>query len=475
MEKITLAIKNAFFNRNSQMFVFGLFSIFFIFCGMETGKYAVAMFPALLLCSIVIYFKPQLILLFFLASFYAGIQLYTKNMLMVDIADFTIMILFLGFFSKLFQQKKVSFENSGTKNIIGALIAFLIIAMFSIILNVQTKKPIDVFTSLWYIFNLIELIMVLVIFSQKYFQNIREMSINLVLLFSIIEVIAALYQYSGIGGEYASVESLRDVRGTFSNHHAMLGNMMVLMLAFCLYRSIISKNVMLKLVYISGILFSIYMVIISGSRSTLFGIFATIACYLIINIKLSKKFIIYSSILVTTCVCLFLFSPVHDITLNTFKNNQTNQLDLSSYGRLLVWKGAIQHFIEAPVLNKLFGIGFGNYYTMKYSFSLVEGNKNISGGHNNYLHALTETGIIGLIVFMLLFILILVKLKKQSKINRLSFVYFYATIALLFSGFTQETFWFQPAFYRFWLIYIFFLGLCLSSREKEEQSSEKVI
>jgi O-antigen ligase len=473
MEKIVLTLKNALLNENLQVFGFGLISILMIFGGMETGKSVFIIAPALFLVSFVIYFKPQLILFLFLISFYAGIQLYGHNMLMVDFSDVAAMFFFLAVFSKLFQKKNFSFDFSGTKNISGILIIFLMISVFSVILNIQTKKPIDILTSIWYIFNLIELILVLMIFSQSYFKNNREMNINIVLIFSVFEMILAFYQYSGIGSSSAAADSLREVKGTFSNHHAMLGNMMVLTFAFCFYRSMISKNLILKILYISGMLLSVYMVIISGSRSTLFGVFSTIAVFIILNIKFTKKFIIYCSIILTVTGYLFLFSPVHDIVLNTFKNNQTNQLDLSSLGRLLVWKGAVQNFIEAPILNKLFGVGFGNFYTMKYSFRLLEGNNYASGGHNNYLHVLTETGIIGLMVFLILFGFILVRLWKKSKEDKFCLAYFYATLILLFSGFTQETFWFQYAFYRFWIIYILFLGFCFCN-EKQKGLPEAV-
>ena len=94
--------------------------------------------------------------------------------------------------------------------------------------------------------------------------------------------------------------------------------------------------------------------------------------------------------------------------------------------------------------------------------------KAASGAHNNLLHVLCEIGIFGLIIYILFFYNVLKGLYRYFN-NPLSKAYFFLTIALLASGITQETFWFQKAFGSFWLFYMLFLAIILQNNQKVEK------
>ena len=454
-------------NHYLQIWLFAFATLCIILAGVESDKRIICIIPFLTISALLLVFNPSLVSLLFICSFFVGDPLIYHLMILVDSADFSLMLLSAAILSVLFTTSKPSLSLTPTDNrIVYTLLIMTIVSVLSILLNLQTKKLMDITTSIWYVFNFLQLIAVYLVFSRTFVVKRRETFITTVLVLSLIEIMLAFSQFRSFG--QTDVEKLREVTGTFVVHHAMLGNMMVLPLAFCLYRLLTNASNLYRIFYFSGIVASLFTIIISGSRSILFGVFAAGFAWLLVTFKISRKYFLSILVVLTVAAGIFLFTPLRPLVLNTFKNSRTATLDMSAFGRLLIWKGALLNFAEAPLPRKLFGIGIGNYYTMKYSIQLIEGNgKTATGAHNNYLHVLTETGIVGFAAFITLFTFILVNLHRRSKTDRLSYTFFFATIALLFSGFTQETFWFQPAFSRFWLLYMVFLGVCLGSKPND--------
>jgi O-antigen ligase len=116
-----------------------------------------------------------------------------------------------------------------------------------------------------------------------------------------------------------------------------------------------------------------------------------------------------------------------------------NQVETLS-GRDARWSAHLAALDDNPV-NWIFGNGFG---------SAIERGDN---AHMLYLQITSETGLIGLFIFITLFSMILFFLyKRESKEQAL----FWGTVIFLITGFSQETFYPEPALGQF-------LGLYLSS------------
>jgi O-antigen ligase len=145
---------------------------------------------------------------------------------------------------------------------------------------------------------------------------------------------------------------------------------------------------------------------------------------------------------------------------------------MSSFGRLLIWKGSVEHFLKAPITEKLIGCGPGTFKTIPFSFFVFD-RKGSSGAHNNFLHVLIETGIIGFVLFVYFFSVALYSLFKHSKTDPLAGLFFYGTIALLGSGFSQETFWMQFVFGNLWLFHTVLLGLIVGRPISQGITKEK--
>lgn len=83
--------------------------------------------------------------------------------------------------------------------------------------------------------------------------------------------------------------------------------------------------------------------------------------------------------------------------------------DSSAQGRIEQWKGAIEMFLDNPVI----GVGGKNYYILAHRY--VE-NPRVT--HNTYFQILSEEGAFGIIVFSSLFIVAIVVLSKLSKFDK---------------------------------------------------------
>jgi O-antigen ligase len=114
-------------------------------------------------------------------------------------------------------------------------------------------------------------------------------------------------------------------------------------------------------------------------------------------------------------------------------------------GRVEIWNDRIGMLNENPIL-WFIGTGFG---------SAIETGDN---GHMLYLHITVECGIIGLAVFLFLVRNVAGTLWRRERGVKF---FWCATLALLVSGLTQETFYPVPALSQFCGLYLFCLAVVL--------------
>ncbi|NLP03312.1 MAG: O-antigen ligase family protein [Fibrobacter sp.] len=372
---------------------------------------------------------------------------------MIDASDVASLLLLTGLFSYSLDKRTsppgnlLSSENTSVFKI---FLVFLCWAVFTFISNIHRYEFEIIATSFWYIINLILMIVVYYFFSQEYWRAKREQLIILFIAFSVVEMLYAL-----IGPLFFDVNP---DRGTYI-HHGMLGNVMVLSIGFGIYKSASANTWLFRIIYAIYTFASIYTLIISRSRSTLLGVIVSIAFFIFFySWKVSKR--ITAGVIICILLISVIFMPeIMSIKNATFSASDTGTLDRSSIGRLLIWRGAVKHFLNSSIPEKIIGSGMGSFTTIKYDHYLEIG-RFTTGAHNNLLHAAIELGIVGLLLFLAVFGVQLYQLSKMKK-DLFAQIYFFITIALLFSGMTQETFWFQPVFGNFWMLQMIFLALAL--------------
>ena len=185
---------------------------------------------------------------------------------------------------------------------------------------------------------------------------------------------------------YPSIVSRLKINGTFvylgPNEVAAFYNeyTIILISLFLFMRRNLAKGLLFLL-----IITNLYCVLFLFSRG---AYIATVVGLTALFFVRSKKLLIP---LIIVVICWHAFLPQRVKARIEMTKNNYGQLDKSSQGRIRIWHESVELFKKNPVL----GIGFGVFYYMGYELGDV---------HNIYLKILTEQGIIGLFIFLLLII-----------------------------------------------------------------------
>jgi O-antigen ligase len=287
-----------------------------------------------------------------------------------------------------------------------------------------------------------------------------------ILFLSILEIPVVVLQVIHVGSNYAA--SYRDITGTFGSHHSQLANMMTFPLGFA-FAKILEKPKFKYFLLLALLAFaSLYAIIYSGSRSNIIGIAISLFILAVFKIKFKSIHFIYILVFLTGLLILFKFSPIRHLISGTLHSSDTGSLDLSSLVRFIIWKNCWNYFLNCGIFCKLFGVGMANLMTIPFPEFIID-SKYVGGAHNIFLHVLLETGLVGFVLFITFYLTVLIKLFHQSKYDNLALAYFFITLSLLVSGFTQEVFWFQPVFGCLWLYHTSLLALILEKKTIELQ------
>ena len=429
----------------------------------ESGSLKLILAPLILIPASLSILYPTTFPLFFIASsfFFWDFGLTLPQWTYFNTSDylFPLLILFTLGGKKLSLPKwgaATATENIARHSIPLMLGLFSLIAVFSQLTIIASLNESSLLRALIFSYHCIQLPITFLILTSYFRHHSTAIPAKAVLALMCFQIVLVFSQQL-----FKSNDAV--AHGTYG-HHAMIGNIMLISIAWCTAFLLTARNQVFKV--LSGVLAfcSLLAIIFSQSRSALTGIVLALAIMLAASFKLTKKFILSSAITIFIVGLLYFLTPLNLIIYNTLHASPIG-LDMSSYSRFFIWRGAWDFFIHSPWQIKLLGHGMGQYSLIPYHLWLEAG-KYTSGAHNNFLQALIETGALGLIVFAGLFFVILKELWRQRKDNQFSRFFFYGTIALLGSGFTQETFWFQNSFGSFWLFYTCCLSIVLCRNNK---------
>ncbi len=173
------------------------------------------------------------------------------------------------------------------------------------------------------------------------------------------------------------------------------------------------KNLKLRIYSFSVFVFMFFALILTSTRSYWLGSVVAVVLLPFIYIKSKKaKLFSFGSILIV--ILMYVFVPkVHDRVQTAIHYKK----DVSAMDRIALWEAGIDLYKNYDIKNKLIGCGSGNvyYYLKPYLIKHVKkifGDKNVdshlfSALHNEYLQILIKWGIIGLIVWLFLWIYVL--------------------------------------------------------------------
>ncbi|PLX14529.1 MAG: hypothetical protein C0597_09875 [Marinilabiliales bacterium] len=201
----------------------------------------------------------------------------------------------------------------------------------------------------------------------------------------------------------------------FFSDHTSYGAMLVMFL-FPLVYFMTRKNKKLVTSVFSTTVFLIFVaaIVLSYTRAAWLSLFAGIGLLFLVKLKIKIRYVLMAGVGV-----ILLFFSLQNRILNSLEDNEAESSgkfsehiesmanissDASNMERINRWKCAVRMFKEKPI----FGWGPGTYKfqyaPFQFSYDRTQISTNfgeIGNAHSEYLSALSETGIIGLLSFIL--------------------------------------------------------------------------
>ncbi|MBD3420289.1 MAG: hypothetical protein GF398_09260 [Chitinivibrionales bacterium] len=428
-------------------------------------------FLAIIMALIIVF--PKYIWYIFILSFFYQYPLLEKLNIRVVLSDILFPIFLLSYFGNFVVNGVRTTNFKPNKRVITIHTLLFVIAIISMLINLPTYKHYKMWaSSIWYLYRFSQILVALFVFSDDNSEINLENVVRIIIWGSVLQFFAALIQMHTL--EYTTLFYARsDISGTLAPHHSVLGTFLLIPIFLTTEKFLKCTDTKDKIRFLAMLIVLILTLIFSGSRSSITGLALSLTILILINFKLNIQYLFFILALVLAVFSLLIFSPLGSLISMTVNSAETGGMDISSASRFFIWRNAIIYFFNSNWLQKLLGFGIGTYmYHQNMDYLWLGLNFN-SGAHNNFLHVLCETGIIGLVIFIALAILLLHQLWPHPSKSKYNNSLFYATIAMFGSSFTQETFWFQKSFGVLWLFYIFILTIVLRDNKKSLISNWK--
>lgn len=302
-----------------------------------------------------------------------------------------------------------------------AMIISLIIAIYFSCSFMQSDNFSTGITALFIL--LLHFCLFLLIRANRLFKS--EIIFLLLPVSAIVLCAIAIVQYIMLTG--LNFQPAHTIRATLSNKN-FLSEALVIYLIFCLagFKNTTDKTRKLNLTALGLVLMTIILLqTLSAYLCILFFTVVLLPLFIILLVerdlrkKILLRFLVPAFILLASCVFLAMKSKMFNSVKNKIEyavevikdkplQNINDGRQNSIYERLYLWKNSMKLFSESPVN----GIGLSNWqiYWPKYG---MQGASHLDAAimryehpHNEYMLLLTETGILGLIIFSSFFIYI---------------------------------------------------------------------
>ena len=316
---------------------------------------------------------------------FACLVLYSLTFFTATPINFLVTAFILGII-KIFFYRNKNFLEIHSKHL--TFISLFILCTF-ITVCINTDASFSYYRS-YYISPLVALLLPL-LFSFTY-----KKIITLLTLISLIFFLNACYI------NYQFIQNITTGRPDgFFNGYMLLCGMNLLILPILLTLSIHKNNLpkYIRIFFFVTILVNIPAIVFENTRIVWISLF--IVFFIIIFLSINKKIylLLIFSLLIITSYNLFQISPNSINRLQTISSTNSNVQP--NYERILMWQSALNMFIEHPIT----GIGIGNYhkeYVSHYRSPLSK--EDTWHPHNVLLSMLAQSGLIGTIGYLLLFI-----------------------------------------------------------------------
>lgn len=241
-------------------------------------------------------------------------------------------------------------------------------------------------------------------------------------LYIIPFIIVITYTLVSHAPHYFSQKTANFIMSPFFNDHTSYGAMLAMFIPV-LIGFIVNKELKKSLRFISGVVLIYFLValVLSYTRAAWVSLIGALAVFIVLKFKINYKFVIVGALLIAGGF----FGFQDKIFFSLERNRQDSSTDLkehvksisnvatdaSNLERINRWNCAMRMFKEKPV----FGWGPGTYqfkyapFQFSYEKTIISTNAgDLGNAHSEYLGALSESGVLGMLSFVAILIFIFV-------------------------------------------------------------------
>jgi O-antigen ligase/tetratricopeptide (TPR) repeat protein len=237
------------------------------------------------------------------------------------------------------------------------------------------------------------------------------------------------------------------IKGNASNKNIWAASIAI-KIPFCLYMVYVLQSKW-KYFFMAIVMMAVMSIVIMSTRSTYvstfsYALFFVILCVIEIIRKQMNYFTIFKLIIPMILGVIFATFAIKTVNKQFDKANQggyaalssrVNSINLEGSGRKNYWLASIDYMNK----HKIIGAGFGNWKiaVIPYEREILDDNILSYHIHNDFLEVGAETGIIGFILYVGLFIWTFVMFCKNyfsKELNENRFLHFFALLSLVGYG-----------------------------------------
>ena len=415
MKILNLSMKDKKSQVFESIFLIGLFLVTLIL--LIDQPLALKLTFAAVIGVVPFFIKKPIYFLYFLFLFTPSIRALTRNEQILEYFNFNallhIMLLSIGAWS-IWQARSKIIKVVRNYRFICYLIAFVVLAFVSVFYSIEKSSTINHLIRLASSSLVILLFAISVIKQKKDFYNLMYA----IVLGALIPGLVGYYELFTSAGWYDSAMREFRINGTFD--HPVIFSEYMFFTALVLYALIRDKS-QDRFKYLFGSIFvsNLILAVSSLTRGVWNGIIAAFMVFAgIKNVKW----------LISGLIVFFLFfvfvEPINNRVMDVIRPSA----DSSFTTRLTIIKSTLPAFVSSP----LFGYGFGAFDMVHLDYNEQAVFWESPQAHNDYLRLLIELGIVGLFVYLAVFIsLFLLISRLYKKYKETNFETYLLSIALL--------------------------------------------
>ncbi|MFN3551303.1 MAG: O-antigen ligase family protein [Endomicrobiia bacterium] len=323
----------------------------------------------------------------------------------------------------ILEKKNLDIFYKETKNVVVSMILFLAIMIISLLFSydkISSIKRVVVVLGYFIIFFSSFLFE-----DKKFFKTI----FYILILASVFHSVYAIVQYfTGIDIMNKGYQKYTRVIGLIGHFNSLAGILgLEVPILFCLFYFLKKQ----RWVYIIFFLPIFFATILTFTRGVWLGVLVSLVTIAMISCKNILKFVIFFLIV------LFSIPPTRQRIINTFRIEETTRKKFISL--------TLNLLLTKPQ-RIIFGFGPDSFRKVFYEKYSDFGEKGHFHPHNMYLTRIFETGVVGLVIFFLIFYFFLKDIYKFYVLSKDEFIKFFhlgvigSITTFLVYGFVDEPF-----------------------------------